>query len=172
MAEFATFVLILYNDLMSIIFDILYELSRTTLRYKGARVNLFGIPKLSSYKYGSVKSGISQLKKKQYIIKNNSGWFLTPRGRKYLARKYDSLVQFKSPFSKNDSKNLLVLFDIPEARKTEREWFRWHLKKFNYVMIQKSVWRGPSPLPKEFLDYIKKIGLLEHLKMLKVSKTN
>ena len=29
-------------------------------------------------------------------------------------------------------------------------------KKFHYVMIQKSVWRGPSPLPKEFLDYIKK----------------
>ena len=62
------------------------------------------------------------------------------------------------------------MFDIPEAKKAKREWLRWHLKKFNYVMIQKSVWRGPSPLPKKFLDYINKIKLQDHLKMLKVSK--
>ncbi len=154
---------------MSIILDILEELNRTTIHYKGMRVNLFGIPKLSSYKYGSLKSGISQLKKKQYITKDDSGWLLTTKGKKYLARKYDSLTQFDSPFSKNDSKNLLLMFDIPETRKAEREWLRWHLKKFKYVMIQKSVWRGPSPLPKEFLDYIKKIKLQGHLKMLKVS---
>ncbi|MEI6280793.1 MAG: hypothetical protein WCP17_02215 [bacterium] len=156
---------------MSIIFDILEELSHTTLRYKGVRVNLLGIPKLSSYKYGSLKSGISQLKKKQYILKNNFGWVLTLEGKKYLKRKYNSLMQFDSPFFKNDPKNLLIMFDIPQTKKAEREWLRWHLKKFNYIMIQKSVWRGPSPLPKEFLIYIKKIGLRENLKMLKISKT-
>lgn len=155
---------------MSIIFDILQELSHSTLHYKGVRVNLFGIPQLSSHKYESLKSGISKLKKKQYIAKNNSGWFLTPKGRKYLMRRYDSLIQFNSSFSKNESKNLLVMFDIPETKKTEREWLRWHLKKFYYVMIQKSVWQGPSPLPKEFLDYLKKIKLVEHLKMFKISK--
>jgi len=152
-------------------FDILEELSRSTIKYKGMSVNLFGIPKLSSYKYGSLKAGISKLKKEQYITKNNSGWFLTSKGKKYLERKHNSLMQFNSPFSKNDSKNLLIMFDIPETKKAEREWLRWHLKKFNYILIQKSVWRGPSPLPKEFLDYLKKIKLLENLKMLKISKT-
>lgn len=157
---------------MSIVLDILEELNRSTLHYKGVRVNLFGIPKLSSYKYGSLKSGISQLKKKQYIEKIDSGWSLTPKGKDFLKRKYDSLMQFNSPFSKNDPKNLLVMFDIPQIKKAEREWFRWHLKKFGYVMIQKSVWRGPAPLPKEFLTYLKKIGLQENLKMLKVSKVS
>ena len=156
---------------MSIILDILDELNKHSIGYKGMRVNLLGIPKLSSYKYGSIKSGISRLKKKQFIIKNNSGWFLTPKGRKYHKRRYDSLIQFNSSFSKNDPKNLLVMFDIPETKKAEREWLRWHLKKFNYNMVQKSVWRGPSPLPKEFLDYLKKIGLQKNLKMLKISKT-
>ncbi|MCX6752692.1 MAG: CRISPR-associated endonuclease Cas2 [Candidatus Nomurabacteria bacterium] len=156
---------------MSIILDILEELNHSNLRYKGMHVNLLGIPKLSSYKYESLKSGISKLKKKQYITKNNSGWIMTPKGKKYFERKYNSLTQFDSPFSKNNSKNLLVMFDIPEVKKAEREWFRWHLKKFNYIMIQKSVWRGPSPLPKEFLDYVKKIGLRKNLKMLKISKT-
>ena len=51
------------------------------------------------------------------------------------------------------------MYDIPEVRKAEREWLRWHLKKFGYVLIQKSVWMGPSPLPKDFLDYIKEIKL-------------
>ncbi len=157
---------------MSIIFDILEELNSSTVRYKGMRVNLFGIPKFSSYKHGSLKSGISRLKREQYIAKGDSGWFLTPKGKKYLVRKYDSLVQFDSPFSKNDSKNMLIMFDVPEAQKAEREWLRWHLKKFNYIMIQKSVWRGPSPLPKEFMEYLKKIKLTKHLKMLKVANLN
>ena len=156
---------------MSIIFDILKELNNSTLYYKGMSVNLLGIPKLSSYKYESLKSGIGKLKKKQYIKKNDSGWLLTPRGKKYLEKKYNSLTQFDSTFSKNDPKNLLVMFDIPETKKAEREWLRWHLKKFKYIMIQRSVWQGPSPLPKEFLDYIKKIGLRKNLKMLKISKT-
>ena len=85
---------------MSIIFDILKELNDTTIYYKGGCVNLFGIPKLSSHKYKSLKSGISKLKKEQLIVKNDSGWLLTPKGRKYLIKKYDSLIQFESPLKK------------------------------------------------------------------------
>lgn len=62
------------------------------------------------------------------------------------------------------------MFDIPEPKKAEREWFRFHLKKFNYEMIQRSVWVGPSPLPKEFLDYLKEIKLTEYVKTFKLDK--
>ena len=62
------------------------------------------------------------------------------------------------------------MFDIPEIKKVERNWLRWHLKKFNYIMIQKSVWVGPSPLPKEFLDYIKSIGLEDGIKIFKLAR--
>lgn len=155
---------------MSMVLNILKELNNTTVYSKGGRVNLFGLPRLSSYEYNSLKTTVSRLHKKEYIEKNSTGWILTPRGKNYLKRKYDSLIQFDSPFSKSDSKNLLIMFDIPEEKKAEREWLRWHLKKFNYEMIQKSVWRGPSPLPKGFTDYLKKIGLRNHMKMLKVTK--
>ncbi len=37
-------------------------------------------------------------------------------------------------------------------------------------MIQRSVWVGPSPLPKDFLDYLKEIKLGDNLKMFKLSK--
>jgi DNA-binding transcriptional regulator PaaX len=62
------------------------------------------------------------------------------------------------------------MYDIPHEKKKERDWFRRHLKKFNYIMIQKSVWVGPSPLPKDFLDYVKSIGLLSQLKTFKLAK--
>ena len=77
---------------------------------------------------------------------------------------------FVSPFSKKSPKNLLVMFDIPEVKKAEREWFRFHLRQFGYKMIQKSVWVGPSPLPKDFLDYIKDIKLKECIKTFKLAK--
>lgn len=62
------------------------------------------------------------------------------------------------------------MYDIPKDMKKEREWFLRHLKKFDYIMVQKSVWVGPSPLPKDFLAYVKSIGLLNKLRTLKLAK--
>ena len=63
-------------------------------------------------------------------------------------------------------------FGLPdeESKKKEREWFLRHLKRFDYIMIQKSVWVGPSPLPKDFLNYVKSIGLSNKLRTLKLAK--
>jgi len=79
-------------------------------------------------------------------------------------------ISFSSDFNENSSKNMIVIYDIPENKKKERDWFRRHLKKFNYVMIQRSVWVGPSPLPKDFLEYVKSIDLLDKLKTFKLAK--
>ena len=62
------------------------------------------------------------------------------------------------------------MFDILETKKAEREWLRWHLKKFNYLMIQKSVWVGPSPLPKEFLVFINELKINDGFKSFKLAK--
>ena len=78
---------------------------------------------------------------------------------------------FNSPFEVNSPKNLIVMYDIPHEKKKERDWFRRQLQKFDYVMIQKSVWVGPSPLPKEFLEYVKGIGLKGQLKSFKLAKS-
>jgi len=62
------------------------------------------------------------------------------------------------------------MYDVAEEKKKERDWFRRQLKNFGYVMIQRSVWVGPSPLSKEFVDYVKEIGLQDHLKTFKLAK--
>ncbi len=143
------------------------------LNYKGVRVNFFGVPRflLDGENNNSVRSAFSRIKSKGYIKKGTGGWELSNAGKAFMHQKRNTLCCFNSPFRETSPKNLLVMFDIPESRKTERHWFRWHLKKFDYKMMQKSVWVGPSPLPKEFVSYIKKIKLDSCIKTFKLTKS-
>ncbi len=115
------------------------------LKYKGVTVNAFGIPIFNSNKDKAVKFGKS--------------------GRKYYQYRY-----FNYNFKNTAPRDLIVMYDIPKEMKKERDWFRRHLKQFNYIMVQKSVWVGPSPLPKDFLKYVKSIGLLNQLRTLKLAR--
>ncbi len=85
--------------------------------------------------------------------------------------KREYLHSFVSSSKKGASKNLLVIYDIPEARKKERDWFRRQLKNFDFIMIQRSVWVGPSPLPVDFLAYLKRINLQKEFKTFKLAKS-
>ena len=116
---------------------------RKRFKYKGVSVNIFGLPDFSSSKK---KINISSPK------------------RHYLC-------SFISEFKKDAPKNLLLMYDIPHIMKKERDWFRRQLKNFDFVMIQKSVWVGPSPLPKDFLSNLKRIGLKESFKIFKLAKS-
>ena len=113
-----------------------------TLRYKGMRVNMFGLPV-----YGEARQ--------------NNKFPKIPK-RKYLCS--------FAPCGENVPKNLLIIYDIPEERKKERDWFRRQLRNFSFVMIQRSVWVGPSPLPNEFLAYIRRINLKKEFKTFKLAR--
>lgn len=108
--------------------------------YKGIQVNHLGLPVLNSS-----KTAYSHKK-----------------------RLYNSSFNFS--FKKDAPKDLVVMYDIPHELKKERDWFRRHLVKFGYIMIQKSVWVGPSPLPKEFIKYLKEIKIGDKLKTFKLAK--
>lgn len=110
------------------------------MKYKGIRVGIFGIPVANS----------NQHRTKVDKLKYNTS--------------------FSSPFKENSPKDLLIIYDIPESKKKERDWFRRQLKKFGYILIQRSVWVGPSPLPNYFLEYIKEIGIQKSFITFKLAK--
>lgn len=118
---------------------------KNNLNYKGVRVNSFGLPVLG----GSHKK------------KND------PPNRRVRSL-YN--VSFAPPLKSDAPKNLIVMYDIPHSLKKERDWFRRQLIKFGYIMIQKSVWVGPSPLPKDFLAYAKEIKIGDKLVTFKLAK--
>ncbi len=150
--------------------EILEELWNTELNHKGVRVNIFGIPRFKKYSQRSIQVTIARFKKKGIIEKELSGIVLSRYGKEYVKRKFDSLKQFEKPDGQSKERKLLVMFDVPTEKKGEREWLRWHLKKFDYIMIQQSVWVGPIPLPKEFSDYLKNIKLDKCIKTFKLEK--
>jgi hypothetical protein len=159
---------------MSLVMEILEDLWNARLHYKGARVNAFGVPifweNKKEHPKNSFESTISRLKKNGFIEKRANTWILTKAGKEYFENKKRLSLKFSSPFPLNSPRNLLLMFDVPESKKAEREWLRWHLKEFQYFMIQKSVWVGPGPLPKKFKEYVKNTGLNNFIKTFKLAK--
>ena len=150
---------------------ILEDLWETRINYKGVTVNMLGIPMFNDgYKKRYFSNQISRLEKRGLIYKKGDAVSITKMGQEYVKKKQESFLTFSSEFKKSAPKNLVVMFDIPEIKKAEREWFRFHLKKFDYIMIQRSVWVGPSPLPKDFRSYLDEIKLRDCIKTFKLAK--
>lgn len=149
--------------------EILKILNTTKFYYKGIPMNGFLLPVFENKNPQSVRNEYNRLYKNGYISKKDGNYFINKNGKKFLENKKQILKNFE-PIKNNNSKNLLLLYDIPENKKCERDWFRRTLIKFGFIMIQRSVWVGPSPLPKEFLDYVKSIGLKGSIKTFKLEK--
>jgi DNA-binding transcriptional regulator PaaX len=144
--------------------------SKHAIRHSGIRLGFFGLPDFKYYKYQTMANGCSGLKKKGYVKEINGEYFITYKGQEFLDKNIkDNFKKFTSHKTDKDPKNLLIIYDIPENKKSEREWFRRELRHFNFIMIQKSVWIGPSPLPKEFVDYVKSIGLKDDFKTFRLT---
>lgn len=145
--------------------------NKSTLKYKGIRVGFMGLPDFQHYKYQTLANKSSILSKKGLIKKMPNGeYIITTKGKIFLEKGRDFLKKFETDKDENSPKDLLIIYDIEEIKKRERDWFRRHLRNFHFVMIQRSVWVGPSPLPKEFSEYLKEIKLGENLKTFKLAK--
>lgn len=159
---------------MSLVIEILEGLWNVTANYKGTRVNIFGfhMPWKTNrdYQCNSSRSTISRLQKNGFIEVKNNWWSLTEKGKKYFEGKRKLSIKFHSSFILNSPKNLLFMFDIPESKRAERNWLRWHLKEFQYYMLQQSVWVGPSPLPKKFIGHLKEMGIEKCIKTFKLAR--
>ncbi|MCX6756149.1 MAG: CRISPR-associated endonuclease Cas2 [Candidatus Nomurabacteria bacterium] len=160
---------------MSIEKEILKYLSdnknRKTIKYKGMRTGFLGLPDFEYYKHQTLASRCSGLKSKGYIKELNGLYFITQEGEKFLKSKDKSIFKkFSIEKTDKDPKDLLIIYDIPDNQTSARNWFRRELRQFHFIMIQRSVWVGPSPLPEDFKKYVKEIKLNENFKTFKLAK--
>ncbi|MES2059808.1 MAG: hypothetical protein V4438_02135 [Patescibacteria group bacterium] len=155
---------------MSLVRDIFEELWNKTLHYKGIPVNGFGIPKFKNSNPNSLKTTLCNLKRRKLLARNKDGWILTKKGEGYYKERYLNPTKLPSPFETDAPRNLLLMFDVPHEKSRYRDWLRRQLQEYDYIMVQKSVWAGPSPLPKEFKDYIKMIKIEDCIKTFRLAK--
>ena len=145
--------------------------NKPTIRHAGVRLGFLGLPDFKYYKYQTLANRCSDLKSRGYIKDINGEYFITHKGEDFLDKKNNSVLKrFEPNKTDKDPKDLLLLYDVPENKKTHRDWLRRELVNFHFIMIQRSVWVGPSPLPKEFTLYLKSVGLKDTIKTFKLEK--
>lgn len=89
---------------------------------------------------------------------------LTPAGRKRATTlKIDSDTSLLPNW---DSKWRIILLDLPESRKNERESLRYLLKKAGFVCLKNSAWISPFPFEHLFMNIKKDLGLTTELMII------
>lgn len=142
-----------------------------SIKYKGMHVGLLGLPNFQHYKYQALANKSSNLKKLGYIKNINGTSFISHKGELFLKEnKRDTFKKFNTEKTDKDPKDLLIIYDIPQHQTSIRNWFRRELISFHFIMIQRSVWVGPSPLPKDFVEYVKELKVNDNFKTFKLAK--
>ena len=104
----------------------------------------------------------------------DGGIVITSKGLEHAKIKSPTPPWFKiykqsSKPSKNSGLKL-VIFDIPEKDRIQRDWLRFKLKQLGFRQMQMSVWWGRGSLPEEFIADLEKYIILPYVHILSVSK--
>ncbi len=113
----------------------------------------------SDYSKNTVSVTLQRMKKKKFItaskLTRKTIWRITNEGKRHFKK-----IPILPP---EDGKTRIVMFDIPEERRVERNWLRAELLSCDYTLLQKSVFIGKRPLPRKLLEELKDKKLISHV---------
>ncbi len=110
--------------------------------------------------------------KKEGLIKTPSplGW-LTGKGEDKIKELKERISRNKI-YQKEEAPELtIVVFDIPEKYRGERDWIRDVLKNLGFNMLQKSVFIGYIKIPYEFIEDLSRKHILHHVQIFSIGKS-
>ncbi|MDI6591840.1 MAG: hypothetical protein QME61_02825, partial [Patescibacteria group bacterium] len=99
-----------------------------------------------------IQQRMNDLKRKGYVKETKDGWELTPKGRVEIIK---IILWKKLQIKKWDGKWRMIIFDIPEMSRRDRDFLRRELKWIGFVELQKSVWVFPYDMEKEIMALLK-----------------
>ncbi len=116
-----------------------------------------------------VYSLLYRLEKSGFVKKQNkNGKSYWSRTVKIVKNRFFRTKNFNTQPLTNNLQKIIIIFDISEKEKRKRNWLRYALKNLGYKMLQKSVWLGDASLPREFLEELKNLNLLESVKIFSI----
>lgn len=101
--------------------------------------------------YRMLETGLMEKK----IVKGEPVLVLAADGRRRLARKFS---YFRMQNRKWDGYWRLVIFDISEKSRQQRDRLRYKLKELGYGMWQKSIYISPFDLAEDMAEFLEKNG--------------
>lgn len=128
------------------------------------------LARLERQKYHNI---IHWLKQDGLIESSPKGLEVTAKGKKRLVKLLErkrTTLPVKKYTKESDKKITIVAFDIPERERRKRDWLRSTLRNIGLQMIQKSLWLGKKKIPKDFLEDLRKLGMLEWVEIFEISQ--
>ncbi len=126
----------------------------------------YGIPDL---KKASVAQALKRLRENglvDFMDDDKLMVRLTDQGREKAV-----LAKIKLDDQKWDRKWRLVIFDIPEKRRTVRDLLRSKLKQWDFIHLQQSVWASKKDCTKALRDFIKSVGIEDWVMVIESDNT-
>ena len=153
-----------------------YHLMRMKMHGTDLRALPSALKKLPVASTNTLRVTLSRLKRAGLIENKDGIWKITQKGKTYMPRKIGLLPAHSNARSRSDlrgsskSKNMIIAFDIPEMHRRKRNWLRIELANLGFEIMQKSIWFGPAPIPKEFVHSLQELNLLPHVKFFEAKE--
>lgn len=160
------------KTLTRLILEKLAELGEATVgsffpaQYPEARLwrQLLGLDRHYHFKRRTFSTLLSRLQSEGLVARSGarkkSRWRLTRRGTEYL--------QPRAPKAEDDGVQRIVVFDVPERERKKRDALRLELVAAGFTQLQKSVWCGRRPLPRDFAELVDALRLRPHVHIFSV----
>jgi phenylacetic acid degradation operon negative regulatory protein len=125
---------------------------------------------LHGWSYNSYKSSVYNLRRSGVIdIISKDGKKLLKLTKKGQLKVLLAKAQLPEQ-GKWDGKWRIILFDIPEGARLQRDQFRGLLKRNNFKKLQASVYASPYPLNREAIEYLRQTRLMAYIRIIKAEE--
>jgi RecG-like helicase len=115
----------------------------------------------------TIRQSIRRLQKQGFVKKKNGKYLLTKSGKNIAGY----IINRKNIVSKKwDGKYRVIIFDIPEKTKENRDWLRQELYILNYKKLQESVFISKYSLVEDLIKEIKRRKMGNYVNYLLVDK--
>ena len=69
-----------------------------------------------------------------------------------------------------DRKWRIMIWDIPEDSRSQRNSIRWFVRNLGFYQLQQSVFITPHTLPYSAVQYLEESGLIKYIRLMRVDQ--
>mgnify|MGYP001594953157 CR=1 FL=1 len=112
---------------------------------------------------------VSKMKQDGFIKEINEKIKISEKGKRKIKELKAKLPEKHYP--KGDTNKMTIIsFDIPEKLRRKRNWLREVIKNLDFKMVHQSVWVGKTKIPKEMINALEDLKILEFVEIFEISK--
>ncbi len=155
--------------ILDLMLDLGEQMSLVGMSYKSFNRWAMGYPQPPRWRYNRAIKFLEQTGKIKNVKKGDSIFIeLTKKGK--IQALLDRLRMGMAEAKKKrwDGKWRLIIWDIPESSRLQRNRIRKFVKKMGFYRLQHSVFIIPHELPRAAVAYLHETGLINYIRFLRV----